>query len=197
MSESKSVASKNAKTLRLLIAATIGMTGFAFALVPLYDVFCDLTGLNGKTSNIAVVATDLVEDKSKTVSLGFIAMQSDGVDANFKPEQSSMELHPGKVYSTQFFVRNNTNKAVVYQAVASISPGAVALLLHKTECFCFNQQLLEPGEEKWSPLQTIESRMQNVFPEAWRQSTIHAIVPAPLLERFASIQKEPVVYFSI
>ena len=169
MSGAESVAAKNVKTLRRLIALTIVMTGFAFALVPLYDVFCDITGINGKTSAIAAEAKDLVEDKSITVTLGFIAMQSEGVDADFKPQQNTMELHPGKIYSTQFFVRNNTAKAVVFQAVPSVTPGSVALLLHKTECFCFNQQPLAPGEEKWLPLRFY---IDNDFPREIKDMTL-------------------------
>ena len=152
MSEQSPLQQKNKRLFLRLLGLVGGMTLFAFALVPLYDVFCDLTGINGKTAGQVQASANMQVDESRTITLSFIAIKPADIKASFKPRVSQMEIKPGKIYETDFYVENNTDKDVVLQAVPSIAPGIVALFLHKTECFCFNQQPLAAGEGKWLPL---------------------------------------------
>ena len=143
------------KTVRQMLLIVVGMFGFGFALVPLYDVFCDITGLNGKTSDTAYEAVDVVVDTSRTVKIQFVATNNENMPWEFKPTVSSMNVHPGEVASTEFFARNPRSVAMIAQAVPSLVPFKAAEYFHKTECFCFNQQPLEAKTETMMPLRFI------------------------------------------
>ena len=125
---------------------------FAFALVPIYDVMCSLTGLNGKTDNTAATLKQAKVDSSRMVTVQFTASVMPGLGWNFYPKQSSVTLHPGQIETVIFVAKNTTNQVVVGQAVPSITPGVAAANLKKIECFCFVRQSLKPGEEKEMPL---------------------------------------------
>lgn len=129
----------------------IAMFGFGFALVPLYDVFCDITGLNGKL-DLSVRHFDTNEISNRVVKFQFIADATARDTYNFHPEKSSLRVNLGQSYKTHFSVNNPSNKTLVVQAVPSVSPGASAQYLAKMECFCFNRQSILPGETVNMPL---------------------------------------------
>lgn len=139
-------------TLRLLLIA-VGMFGFGFALVPLYDVFCDLTGLNGKTANTAATAEAAMIDVSRQVTVEFLARPNKEMPWIFKPEVRRMKVHPGEIHNINYLAENPTSRLMVAQAVPSVSPGQAALFFHKIECFCFTQQPLAAGKDMLMPLQ--------------------------------------------
>jgi cytochrome c oxidase assembly protein subunit 11 len=122
-----------------LVAMALGMFGFGFALVPLYSVFCQITGLNGKTAN---VKEEVVEqpDLTRTVRVEFVSALPQGAPWEFHPDVSHMEVHPGKLYTAQYYARNLTAYPLTGQAVPSVAPGEAAKYFKKTECFCFTQQ---------------------------------------------------------
>ncbi len=149
--KSAQTASANQKIIRRLLFAVTGMFGFGFAMVPLYDVFCDITGLNGKTGGrAAIVSTE--PDMSRTVTVEFIANLNESMPWDFRPEVSRMEVHPGKMYRTAFFAKNRTDKVMTGQAVPSVTPGIAASHFKKTECFCFTQQQFAAMEGRDMPL---------------------------------------------
>ncbi|CAA0081054.1 Cytochrome c oxidase assembly protein CtaG [BD1-7 clade bacterium] len=150
------MASNNTNKLVLkLFGAVVGMFAFGFALVPLYDVFCDVTGLNGKTGTQAYQAVDVEVDTSRTVTVQFIATNNDQMNWAFKPEKTMLKVHPGEAITTSFYAKNPNAKDMIAQAIPSVSPGRAAEFFHKTECFCFNQQPLAAGMETDMPLQFI------------------------------------------
>lgn len=124
---------------------------FSFALVPIYNVLCSLTGLNGKTEN-KVAANSLVVDKTRKVKVEFTTTVMPGLGWNFYPKQSDIELNPGKIETVIFVAKNTTSETVSGQAVPSVSPGQASLYLKKIECFCFQKQTLKSGETKEMPL---------------------------------------------
>lgn len=128
------------------------MFGFGFALVPLYDVFCDITGINGKTENQAAVWQDVAVDESRTVTVEFITRTNTGMPWEFRAETRRVKVHPGEINTVSFYVRNPASSEIIAQAIPSVSPGQAALYLNKTECFCFNQQPLQAGQEAWMPM---------------------------------------------
>lgn len=144
---------KTKKTVTKLVAVVFAMFGFGFALVPLYDVFCDITGLNGKPSNTA--ATYLADgiDTSRTVRVQFITRNAKGIAWAFEPMINEIEVHPGEVKIVKFYAKNESGRDIVGQAVPSVSPGKAAIYLQKIECFCFNQQPLKASEEVEMALQ--------------------------------------------
>lgn len=131
----------------LLLLVAVGMFGFAFALVPLYNVFCELTGINGKTSGQATVSVQTSPIVEREVTIQFLAHVGRGMPWEFRPMESRLRVRLGEVNETRFYVRNHANQAVTGQAVPSVTPGLAARYLHKIECFCFTQQTLEAGEE--------------------------------------------------
>jgi cytochrome c oxidase assembly protein subunit 11 len=143
---------KNKKLVRKLIWMAIGSLLFAFALVPLYDVLCAITGLNGKTNSSAAVLSKAKVDNTRWVNVQFTTNVMPGLGWNFYPKQASIKLHPGKIETVIFIAKNTTNEVVVGRAVPSITPGIAAANLKKIECFCFVNQSLKPGEEKEMPL---------------------------------------------
>lgn len=144
-----------AKTVQRLLVVTVAMFGFGFALVPLYDVFCDLTGLNGKTAARPYEATNAEVDRSRSIKVQFLATNNDGMAWQFKPTTTEIRVHPGELVATEFFVRNPAGHTMVAQAVPSLVPFKAAEYFHKTECFCFNRQTLAGGQEMLMPLRFI------------------------------------------
>jgi cytochrome c oxidase assembly protein subunit 11 len=134
-----------------LLWLVAGAIAFTVALVPLYNVLCSLTGLNGKTINSAQLASQRV-DETRWVTVGFTSSVMPGLGWNFYPKQSSVKVHPGKIETVLFEAKNITNEVVVGQAVPSVSPGIASPHFKKIECFCFTRQSLNPGEVKEMPL---------------------------------------------
>ena len=142
----------NARVVSRLVLIVVGMFGFGFALVPLYNVFCDLTGLNGKTSGSAAVIESIQVDESREIKVEFLTSLNDNMPWEFRPLQKSVKVHPGQPTKVDFVARNLTDRDMTGQAIPSVSPGLAAKYFQKTECFCFKEQLLKAGEEKIMPL---------------------------------------------
>lgn len=144
---------KNNKLVLKLAAIVVGMFGFGFALVPLYDVLCDALGINGKTSDTAAVYEVVEIDESRLITVDFITRINSGMPWEFRAETRQVKVHPGQLSQVNFYVRNPANTDIVGQAVPSVSPGPAAIYMNKTECFCFEQQKLKAGEEVMMPMQ--------------------------------------------
>ena len=142
----------NKKIVQNLLFITLGMFCFGFALVPLYDVFCEYTGLNGKTGVQYVSEEQMQIDTSREIKVEFLANTNDGMPWEFKALTYSVTVHPGEATRVEFVARNKTNRDIVGRATPSVSPGQAAAYFQKTECFCFTEQLLKAGEEKIMPV---------------------------------------------
>lgn len=129
-------------------AVAIGALGFGFALVPLYNVFCEATGLNGKTNSESARPASVKVDKMRWVTVQFTGTVMPGLSWEFHPQQASMRVHPGEIVRVSYYAKNSTNQTIVGQAVPSVTPGQAAQHFVKLDCFCFKQQALEPGAEK-------------------------------------------------
>lgn len=129
------------------------MFAFGFLLVPLYDVICEVTGLNGKTAGKYEGAlVDGSEQKGRQVTIQFVVNKNDGLSWEFTPNDTEMTVLTGERKDTSYRVTNTYDHNVIAQAVPSVSPFAAAEYLHKIECFCFEQQPLSVGEYKDMPL---------------------------------------------
>jgi len=148
--EQRSAANKKLGYKMVWIVA--GSLLFAFALVPLYDVLCTITGLNGKTKSTASELSNTKVDETRWVTVQFTSSTMPGLGWNFYPKQSSIKVRPGKVETVLFEAKNITSEVVAGRAVPSVTPGAAAAHLKKLECFCFERQALNPGETKVMPL---------------------------------------------
>lgn len=121
---------------------------------PLYTLFCDVAGLNGKTKGKSD-AVEVKVDTSRTVEVNFVSINNEGMSWEFRPTEEKLLVHPGQAVTTNFYVKNPNGHIMVGQAVPSMVPHNATDYFHKTECFCFNQQALAPREEAQLGLQFI------------------------------------------
>ena len=136
-----------------LVITTLAMFGFGFALVPLYEVVCEITGFNGRSEGLSLVASvDEAPVENRTVRVEFLTSVNRGMPWAFASKQDSIEVHPGKLYTVEFTAENSANRDMVGQARPSVAPWDAAKYLRKTECFCFNRQPMLAGESKVMPM---------------------------------------------
>lgn len=146
------------KLVTRLVIAVVAMFAFGFALVPLYDVMCKALGINGKTSGSAYQGDGQVVDQSREVKIQFVANNNIDMVWEFRPEGEMITVHPGAVNQMLFVAQNPSDHVMTAQAVPSIAPSEAARYFHKTECFCFSQQVLKPGERIEMPVRFIVDR---------------------------------------
>lgn len=131
----------------LLSGVVVAMFAFGYALVPLYDLFCEITGIGGKTGvTTEAQSGTVVEDRWVTVE--FTGNAANGLAWEFRPMVQKLKVHPGAVTEVSYFARNLRDDTVVGQAIPSVTPSAAARYFNKTECFCFSNQTLGGGESK-------------------------------------------------
>lgn len=159
----------NSKLVRLLFIIAVGMFGFGYALVPLYDVLCDITGLNGKFNKETVKQVRYKIDEKREVTVEFMTELNESTPMVFRAESKKLKIHPGAYYTTHFYAENLTDKVMVAQAIPSFSPGAVAEFFNKTECFCFTEQTFKPREKKIMP---VRFAVNPALPEQYKIITL-------------------------
>ncbi len=157
------------RTLSISGLVIVGMFAFGFLLVPLYDVFCEITGLNGKTAGKYEEPVELIVDESRTVTVQFISHIDSGMPWKFKPEVHEVKVHPGEPTVIHYHAKNNTGREMIGQAIPSLVPNEAVALFHKTECFCFEEQSLKGGEEVEMALQFI---VDPELPKSVKQITL-------------------------
>ena len=139
-----------------LTAFTLLMFGFGFGLVPLYDVICEVTGLNGKTGSIAESQAQTGEvDEKRLVTVEFIAHLNQSMNWSFEPVTEKLEVNPGKIYEVDYLATNHNASPTIGRAVPSVAPAAAAAFFNKIECFCFSEQRLAPDEQKTMPVRFV------------------------------------------
>jgi cytochrome c oxidase assembly protein subunit 11 len=142
----------NRSMLIKLFVVALMMFGFGFALVPMYRAICQITGINNLVQRDATVreAKNTQVDMSRTISIE--------LDANargplgFKPEQRSLDVHPGEVTTVMYEVSNEQARSIQAQAIPSYAPKQATEYFKKIECFCFTQQTLKANETKLMPV---------------------------------------------
>jgi len=115
---------------------------------------CEITGFNGTTGKIDQESTFVV-DENRKVNVNFFAATMPGFPVQFYPKDVSMDVVPGKFYSTSYVAKNNSGKEIIGQAVPSVAPTDAAANFRKLECFCFNKQVFKPGEEVEMPIRFV------------------------------------------
>lgn len=152
---SESVEQKNTRLVRKLVFIVLAMFGFGYALVPIYNVFCDITGINGKTDTEAAVELKYQVDETREITIEFITSVNESAPIVFRTETKKLKVHPGQFYTVNFYAENETDKKMVARAIPSVTPGLAAEYLKKTECFCFSEQTFEPKEGKTMPVRFV------------------------------------------
>jgi len=137
-----------------MLAVAVGMFGFGYLMVPMYNIICDITGLNGKTGRVSVesVAQSQAIAEERTVTVEFVASINQSGSWIFEPEVKTMVVQPGKLYNTSYYAENLSDNYVVAQATPSVTPFSAAKYFNKTECFCFTRQPFEAKGSKDMPI---------------------------------------------
>lgn len=139
-----------------LAGVTVAMFGFGFAMVPLYNVFCDITGLNGKTGRISASAA-AEQERARETRLITVEFDTNvnGLPWDFRPKQQSLKVRPGELREAVFVAANRAGTAIVGRAVPSVAPAEASVYFNKTECFCFSEQTLAANEQRDMPLRFV------------------------------------------
>jgi cytochrome c oxidase assembly protein subunit 11 len=154
----------NRQTVGKLLLVALLMFGFGYTLVPIYRVVCTALGLNvlalseSQADAGAAAARNSQVDTSRTITVEFDANARGPWD--FKPEQSSIDVHPGQVTTVMYSFHNRQNRAMTLQAIPSYAPSVAMAHFTKLECFCFSQQVLQAGESKrWPVVFVVDAKL--------------------------------------
>jgi len=147
-------ANDNRSLVGKLLLLAVAMFGFGYMLVPLYNVFCEITGFGGRTNSVAVSSEER-PDYSRSIRVEFVTTVNEYAPWEFAAERDSMEVTPGKMYYANFTAKNLTGDTKVAQAVPSVAPISASGHFKKIECFCFTNQEFQANEERAMPLQFI------------------------------------------
>ncbi len=139
----------NRRTFAKLALFSALMFGVGYALVPLYSVFCAVTGLN--QIGVDRQPVNLQLDTGRVVNIEFDA-NVHHLPWKFRPVQTHLGVHPGELMQTEFEIINTRNEAVTGQAIPSYSPPEAAQYFKKISCFCFSKQTLAAGQVQRMPL---------------------------------------------
>ena len=137
------------KTVAQTVSLVVLMGGLAWASVPFYDWFCRVTGFGGTTSISTVAPDDVLE---QTIKVRFDASLHSDMDWDFKPEVHEMEMRIGETGLAFYEAHNPTDRPIAGQASYNVTPYQAGYFFNKIDCFCFEEQVLQPGETVMMPV---------------------------------------------
>jgi len=141
------------KLVSQLVLFALGMFAFGFALIPLYDIFCEVTGF--RTQNEKAIVSAMEVNQERTITVEFIGNTQERANWDFKPTVTKMEVFPGQIYTTNYFAKNKQNKTLVGHAVPDVKPVEMNKHFKKLECFCFTEQEFLAQEGRDMPVQFV------------------------------------------
>jgi cytochrome c oxidase assembly protein subunit 11 len=161
LSRARALVADNRRMVGKLVAVTVLMFGFGYALVPIYRTICEALGVNVLAraevqSGEAVAVGNSQVDLARTVTIEFDANSRGPWD--FKPAQAKVDVHPGEVTTVMYEFRNRQNRTMAAQAFPSYAPSVAMAHFKKLECFCFTEHVLKPGEAKQWPVVFVVDR---------------------------------------
>ncbi|WP_185985224.1 cytochrome c oxidase assembly protein [Aureimonas mangrovi] len=130
-------------------AFSLGMLGAAYASVPLYELFCQVTGYGGTTQRAEANAATVSD---REINVRFDSNASPGVPWTFRPTERQVRVKLGETRQTAYRVRNDANHPVKAMATFNVTPLSAGAYFNKLYCFCFDEQTLQPGEEVDMPI---------------------------------------------
>jgi cytochrome c oxidase assembly protein subunit 11 len=139
------------KIVLTLVAVTVCMFGFGFAMVPLYGFFCELTGLGGRSVQVAP-DNPHVASSDREIKIRFLATTNSGLSWDFQPAVNSKTVQLGEMSDAMYTVMNQTGEATLGHATYNVVPPEASLYFVKTECFCFTEQLLTAYQSRHLPV---------------------------------------------
>jgi cytochrome c oxidase assembly protein subunit 11 len=145
-----SVTGRNRKVVSICLGVVFGMVGLAYASVPLYRLFCQVTGYGGTTQVSTVQSEDILDE---TLIIRFDANVANDLGWSFRPEQVSMTVKIGETNIANYQAQNRQSVRTAGTAVFNVTPVWTGVYFYKIECFCFTEQVLAPGESAQMPVE--------------------------------------------
>lgn len=139
----------NGTILVLCLVFVCGMVGMAYAAVPLYRLFCQVTGYNGTTQRVEQYSDTILD---RTVKVTFDSNTSNGLNWDFRPAQRSIDPKIGETVEVRFKATNRSSVPTTGTAVFNVTPMEAGAYFNKVECFCFTETTLQPGETLEMPV---------------------------------------------
>jgi len=139
---------RNGVVAAMGLGMVIGMVGMAYASVPLYRIFCQVTGYGGTTQRAQTAGIKILD---QTIRVRFDANTA-GVDWNFRPKQREVELKIGETMQVAYIAHNKSAKTSTGTATFNVTPQAAGAYFNKIDCFCFTEQTLRPDETVDMPI---------------------------------------------
>jgi cytochrome c oxidase assembly protein subunit 11 len=137
------------RTMAVLVGVVLTMGGLGFASVPLYDLFCRVTGYGGTTQQASVASDEILD---RTINIRFDASLSSEMRWEFKPVQTQMTVRIGETGLAFYEAYNPTDRPIAGQASYNVFPFTAGGYFNKIACFCFTEQVLQPGERIQMPV---------------------------------------------
>ena len=141
------ILNKKKLTPVILVSIFVLMLGLSFAAVPLYELFCRVTGFAGTTQNATSKEVPKVVI-NKIYKLRFDTNVGNNLKWKFFPEKNVLDVKPGEVHNVNFYIQNLSQSETAGVASFNASPSSFGIYLNKIGCFCFEKQSLKPGEGK-------------------------------------------------
>ncbi len=139
----------NGLVVMMCLSFVVGMGAASYAAVPLYRIFCQVTGYNGTTQRVEQ-ASSVVLDRKMRVT--FDANVAPGLEWEFKPVEREVNPRIGETIQVNFIAENKSNEPERGQAVFNVTPGEAGAYFNKVQCFCFTETVLQPGEKLEMPV---------------------------------------------
>ncbi len=146
---SKELQDKNRRTGLAVLAIILGMLALSYASVPLYRLFCQVTGFGGKADQVSAASGEIFD---REITIRFNSDVNSNLPWDFKPDTPEVKVKVGQEMLISFTATNLSREAVAGTAMYNVTPGAAGKYFNKTQCFCFNYQLIAPGKTVHFPV---------------------------------------------
>ena len=152
LNQSQSNEKNNSRIVVMCIAMVLGMGGLAYASVPLYQLFCQVTGYGGTTQQVDAQAADGVSIIDRDINIRFDANTASVLNWEFEPQQREVSIKMGEKMIINYVAKNLSDKPIVGMATFNVTPQAAGVFFNKIECFCFTDTYIEPGQKLDMPV---------------------------------------------
>jgi cytochrome c oxidase assembly protein subunit 11 len=161
---------KRKRTSWMLGGMGVGMFAFGFALVPLYNLVCSISGINGiATGGQKAEVVMLGVDTSRLVTVEFDSTLNENLPWKIERPPQKLKVHPGELHNISYVATNMSDQTIEVQAIPGITPWQATEFFNKTQCFCFDRQTLKPGERREMNLQFM---VNTELPERYKTITL-------------------------
>ncbi len=144
--------SRNTRTGLIFLGVALAMLAMGYAAVPLYRIFCQVTGIDGTTQRASTTQAAQVQATGHRISVRFDGNVANGLPWSFHPMQTTSNVMIGEKSLAKFEAKNNSAREITGTAVFNVSPVQAGKYFNKIECFCFTQQTLTPGQDVEMPV---------------------------------------------